>query len=264
MEATRTHDIPAAAEPEPARRPATDAAEVLGRVVGRALAPLAALGARLRGGRVLHPAGTVCAAEVIAAADDPHLQPLAHRLAGAAVVRMSGALWRDPGPPELLGCALRFRGERPLSPDVAPEDQDLLFATTPSLWLVLAATFRTHRGDYLHNAYYTAGKLEVDGLGPVEFRLVPHPTAVQTGATRAERLDVAMEAGAARLRLDLRRERRAWQPLCDIRLRGRLVLDEDRLCYSPFHAGQDLRPRGFLAALRASVYAAGQAARTPT
>lgn len=262
MEAPRTHDLPANDDPAPRLAPAPPtAAEALGRAAGRLLAPLAALGARLRGGRVLHPSGTVCAAEVTAIAEDLHYVELAERLAGTAIVRLSGALWRDHGPPELLGCAVRFRGDRPLAPAVATEDQDLLFASLHSLWLVLPAILRTRRHDYLHNAYYTGIQLEAPGLGRVELRLVPAPTAVRAEGNRDERLARAMEAGVARLRLDIRRPRRPWQPLCDIRLRGRLEIDEDALAYSLFHTGADLRSRGFIAAMRAAVYTAGQSAR---
>lgn len=261
MQAPRTTEFPASANTGPTPAPPPSRREALGRLAGRLLAPLAALAARARRGRPLHPTGTVCAGEVIAAAEDPTLVPLAHQLAGAAVVRLSGALWRRPGPPDLLGCAIRFRGPRPLATLVAPEDQDLLFATVPHLWLTLPAMFRTRRGDYLHNAYYTAALLDLPGLGPAEFRLVPVPAAVQSGATREERLAAAMQAGVARLRLEIRREHRPWQHLCDLRLRGRLEQGDADLEFTPFHMGLGLRPRGFVSAMRAAVYAASQARR---
>lgn len=260
MQAPKTSESPVPANTGPAAAPPT-AGERLGRAAGRLLAPVANLAARLRRGRALHLEGTVCAAEVIAAADDPLLVPLARRLAGAAVVRFSGALWRRPRLPELLGCAVRFRGERPLSALAAPEDQDLLFVTVPSLWLALPGMFRTRRHDYLHNAYYTASPLELPPLGPLELRLVPLPAAIQPGDTRDQRLDAAMQHGVARLRLELKRERRVWQSVCDIRLRGRLELDDDELAYSPFHMGLGLLPRGFINAMRAAVYAASHAGR---
>lgn len=264
MQAPRTADIPAAANAGPAPAPPT-AREALGRLVGRLLAPLASLAARARHGRPLHPSGSVCAAEVIAATDDdPTLAPLAHRLAGAAVVRLSGALWRDPGPPDLLGCAVRFRGPRPLAALVDPEDQDLLFATVPHLWLTLPAMFHTRRHDYLHNAYYTGGPLDLPGIGRAELRLVPVPMPVQPGTTRDERLDAAMQAGVARLRLEVRRDHHPWRHLCDLRLRGRLELPDHDLEFTPFHMGAGLRPRGFVHALRAAVYTASQAARAGT
>lgn len=265
MHAPDLAEIPAAANTEPkASAPSTTAVERLGRAAGLLLAPVVALAARARQGRALHLTGTVCAAEVIATAEDPLLMPLAHRLAGAAVVRMSGGMWRHPGPPEVLGCAIRFRGDRPLGPLVAPEDQDLLLATTRRLWLLVPAMLRTRVGDYLHNTYFSASPFELPGIGRVEFRVAPAPAAVQPGDTRDERLAAAMRSGVARLRLEVKRERRRWQSLCDIRLRGHLEIDEEELHYTPFHMGQDLRPRGFINALRAAVYTASKVGRTRT
>ena len=238
------------------------ATEVIGRGIGALLAPLAAGTAKLRGGRALHPAGTVCAAEVIAAAEHPALAELAKRLAGGAIVRLSGALWRHPGGPEMLGCAIRFRGPRTLSVEVDPADQDLLFATARAAWTIALATFTTDAGDYLHNVYYPLGRLDAGELGSVELRLVPLPLVAARGGSRRDRLVAAMEAGQARLRLELRRAGGAWQVLCELRLRGRLAIDKHALCFSPVHTGQGLEPRGFLHALRKPTYAAGQAPRT--
>jgi hypothetical protein len=245
----------------PAATPRMSAAELCGRWIGRALAPAFGLVARLRGARALHPTGTVCAAEVVATAQDPLLVPLARRLAGAAVVRLSGALWREPGPPELLGCAVRFRQDRPLTPTPAPEDQDVLLATARAPWTALPAMFTTDRGDYLHNTYFTMSPLAAPGLGRFELRLVPAPRVVRTGGSRVDRLTAAMTAGTARLRLEIRRERRGWQPLCDLRLRGRLAVDEQALDFTPYHTGAELQPQGFVQALRRATYAASRAGR---
>jgi hypothetical protein len=70
-----------------------------------------------------------------------------------------------------------------------------------------------------------------------------------------------MQSGVARLRLELKRERRPWQHLCDVRLRGRLEQGDADLEFTPFHMGLGLRPRGFVSAMRAAVYAASQARR---
>lgn len=235
--------------------------ESIGAALGALLTPVAAIGARLRGGRVLHPTGTVCAAELVAAAEEPALAELARRLAGAVVVRMSGALWRDVDAPELLGAALRLRGERALEPGVDARDQDLLFATMRTPWALPLAMWTTDHHDYLRNVYYTVGYLDAGALGPVELRLVPLPTAAMTGP-RGERLEEAMVAGQARMRLELRRAgERQWQIVGELRLRGRLEIDEPALCYSPYHTGQDLQPRGLLHAMRGPTYRAGQAAR---
>jgi len=237
------------------------AGEAFGRVVGAVLAPVVAAVARARGGRALHPKGTVCAAEVVAAAEDPLLAAVAQRLAGGAIVRMSGSLWRRADLPEMLGCAVRFRGPRTLTPEVDPEDQDLLFATARAPWAIGLAMFTTDRHDYLHNVYYTIGRLEVAELGQVELRLVPLPMVAPVGHARGARLRSAMESGHARLRLELRRLGGSWQTLCELRLRGVLKIDARALCYSPYQTGQGLVPRGFLHALRGPSYAAGQTPR---
>ena len=238
--------------------------EALGRVVGAALAPVAAVMAKARGGRALHPRGTVCAAEVVAAAEDPVLVVLAHRLAGGAVVRMSGSLWRRADLPEMLGCAMRLRGPRTLTPEVDPQDQDILFATARAPWAVPLAMLTTAHHDYLQNVYYTIGRMEDAELGRLELRLVPLPIVAPAGAQRGARLRSAMEAGHARLRLELRRlggMRGSWQPLCEVRLRGPLNMDTRALKFSPYQNGQGLVPRGFLHAMRESIYAAAQAPR---
>ncbi len=238
--------------------------EAIGRVIGVVLAPMAAAAARARKGRALHPKGIVCAADVVAAAEDPVLVPLAQRLAGGAIVRMSGALWRKADLPEMLGCAVRLRGPRTLIPEVDPEDQDLFFATARRAIAIPLATLTTDHDDYLHNVYYTIGWLDAPDIGQVELRLVPLPTAVRKQEKRGQRLRSAMEAGQARLRLEARRDSGdgAWQALCEMRLRGRLKIDARELTYSPFQNGQELRPRGFLHALRGPAYAAAQAPRT--
>ena len=239
------------------------AGEAFGRVIGVEVAPVAAAVARTRGGRALHPKGTVCAAEVVAAAEDPELVPLARRLAGGAIVRMSGSLWRRADLPEMLGCAVRFRGPRTLTPEVDPEDQDVLFATARAAWAIPLAMLTTAHHDYLHNVYYTIGRLEVAEVGQVELRLVPLPIAAPDSAGRGARLRSAMESGHARLRLELRGPgmQRSWRPLCDLRLRGPLKIEARALCFSPFQTGQALLPRGFLHAIRGPSYAAAQAPR---
>src|SRR4051812_39945970 len=97
------------------------AREVVGRVIGVLAAPFAAMGSFLRGARIFHPDGVLYRAEVRAVA----ATALARSLEGPALVRLSGALWREkPGsePPDILGVAVRLQpGEQTA--------QDLLFAT---------------------------------------------------------------------------------------------------------------------------------------
>ncbi len=253
-----------------------DAREAIGEVIGSMLAPLAALGSRLRRARLFHPSGTVCAAQVVPVAWAQELQPLAQRLAGGAIVRLSGALWKQEGAPDILGCAIRFRADRPLiedDPNAAPaalphlapqdpNDQDLLFATLRSFLTALPALFRTRRHDYLQNVYYALGTFDALGVGVVELRLVPAQAVPSVGDTRRQRLLHAIRRGAAELRLEVRQHQlgAAWQPLCELHLLAPLEL-AGPLHFSPLNAGMGIHPRGVIHAMRGAPYAASQHAR---
>jgi len=253
-----------------------DAREVIGGVIGSMLAPLAALGSRLRRARLFHPSGTVCTAQVVPVAWAQELQPLAQRLAGGAIVRLSGALWKQEGAPDILGCAIRFRNDRPLleeGPDATsatlphlapqdPNDQDLLFATLRSFLTALPALFRTRRHDYLQNVYYALGTFDALGVGVVELRLVPAQAVPCIGETRRQRLLHAIRQGVAELRLEVRQHQlgAAWQPLCELHLLTPLEVS-GALHFSPQNAGMGIRPRGALHAMRGAPYAASQRAR---
>lgn len=253
-----------------------NAREAIGEAIGTILAPLAALGARVRRARLFHPSGIVCAAQVVPVAWAQELQPLAQRLAGGAIVRLSGALWKQEGAPDILGVAIRFRSDRPLiedSSDAAPaalphpapldpNDQDLLFATLRSFLTALPALFRTRRHDYLQNVYYALGTFDALGVGVVELRLVPSQAVPCIGETRRQRLLHAIRRGAAEFRLEVRQHQlgAAWQPLCELHLLAALELTGP-LHYSPLNTGMGLRPRGAIHAMRGAPYAASQTAR---
>lgn len=273
----RPSAIACSGDPDHALRMRTfNAREAIGEVLGTMLAPLAALGSRLRRARLFHPVGTVCAAQVVPVAWAQELQPLAQRLAGGAIVRLSGALWKHEGAPDILGCAIRFRGDRPLAEeglDAAPgalphlaqaaaNDQDLLFATLRSFLTALPAMLRTRRHDYLQNVYYAMGSFDVLGVGVLELRLVPAQAVPSIGENREQRLLHAMQRGAAELRLEVRRHQlgAAWQPLCELHLLAPLEL-AGPLHFSPLNTGMGLRPRGAIHAMRGAPYAASQRAR---
>lgn len=232
-------------------RRAKNAREILGLAVGAALAPLVMLGTWMRGGRVAHPTGVVCAAEVVPLPQDSRLESLGQRLVGAAIVRFSGGFWRRIDAPEPLGCAVRFRGPRPLDVGTDLADQDLIFATRS-----------LDQRDYLRHPYRAAGTFDAPGHQGVKLRLVPVSGIVHPGADRRERLLKTLREADASLRLELRdRGEREWRPVCEIRLRSELDLDQDRLGFSPWRTGQGIEPRGALDAIRTVVYAAGQVAR---
>jgi hypothetical protein len=226
--------------------------EYLGWAAGVALSPVIAAASWLREGRVAHPSGIVCAADVVPIAGD-ELAAVARRFAGGAIVRFSGAFWKRLDAPEPLGCALRFRGPRPLIADPSPGDQDLITAT-PSLY----------RHDFLRRPYNAIGNFDLDRLHDVALRLMPVDTAPHPGDNRRERLLHAIDTGQATLRLEMRTRKDSdmpWQPLCDIHITGLLLLDQSALGFSPWRTGLGLIPRGALQAARAVIYPTGQAAR---
>lgn len=226
--------------------------EYVGWAAGVALSPLVAIASWLREGRVAHPSGIVCAADVVPIAEG-ELAAFASRFAGGAIVRFSGAFWTRVNAPEPLGCAIRFRGPRPLVAEPSPGDQDLITAT-PSLY----------RHDFLRRPYYALGNFDADRMHNVALRLLPVDTAPHLGETRRERLLHAIDSGQAALRLELRprRDRDApWQPLCELHITGLLLIDQTTLGFSPWRTGLGLIPRGALHAARALAYPAGQAAR---
>jgi hypothetical protein len=228
--------------------------EAIGRVIGGATAPAAALGSFARRARLFHPDGVVHRADVEPINDDA----LARALAGTAIVRLSGALWRWPGGaglPDILGVAVRFHpGEA--------RAQDLLFASFRNTLTLPLAVFTTNVRDFLADTYYTVLPSRAPGLGRVTFRLVPEPTA-SNGGDRRERLERAVDAGRAVFVLQVR-ERRArarYRGLALIRLRERLEDVGEELRFNPFHAGLGIEPAGLLQAIRAVVYPASQMGR---
>ena len=231
------------------------AREVIGRVIGILAAPLAATASLIRGARVFHPDGVLHRAEVRAAA----ATPLARSLEGPALVRLSGALWREmPGsePPDILGVAVRLQpGEKTA--------QDLLFATFRSGLALPLGPFTTDAHDYLSNIYYSALPSRAPELGRVELRLVPGP-APTSGRSRAERLQRVVDAGLAVLWLEVRalRPGAEWRRLAAIELRERLPGGGEELRFNPFRAGLGIQPTGLLQAVRSVVYPASQLGRT--
>ena len=226
----------------------------IGRALGGLFAPIAALGSFLRGGRLFHPDGVLYRADVAPEAEDA----VAHALAGTAVVRLSGALWRWPGGgswPDILGVAVRFHpGQR--------RAQDLLFASFRSVAELPLAVLTTNVCDFLASTYATVLPLCAPELGAVDFRLVPDLRVADTG-DRYDRLERATREGRAVLSLQVRERRpgAAYRPLARLTLCEHLVGEGEDLRFDPFHAGLGIEPTGVLQAIRAVVYPASQLGR---
>lgn len=242
--------------------------DVVGRSLGLALAPLAFFASAIRRDRIFHPDGVVYRADVTPVAQHELLEPLALRLAGTALVRLSGAVWSWPRGrrrPDILGVAVRFRGKHQVTPGLAPGDQDLLFATASSLLGLVVAPAAADTSDFLGNRYHTILPFTFAGLGRVYLRLVPSEPA-PAGADRRERLAFAVAHNKATLQLELQAPELGaeWLPLAAIDLRERLLLDDSVLVFYPGTSAKGLVPRGLLQALRPEIYTASEAGRRLT
>ncbi|MCX4246423.1 hypothetical protein [Paraliomyxa miuraensis] len=241
-----------------------DIQEFIGRSIGvTAVAPFTLLGSLIRGNRLFHPDGMIYAAHVKAIAQDGILGQLAQRLAGTALVRLSGAFWswpRGQHAPDILGAAVRFRAQDDVTPKMLPGDQDLTFVTAPSLPELLVAPFRTNVEDFLGDRYYAILPYTLKGIGKVYLRLVP-AQASPIGTNRRQRLELAVDQGNAVLRLELRPDgTEQWVPIVAVDLRERLHID-DELRFDPGSSAMGLRPRGTLQWMRAPAYAASEIGR---
>lgn len=243
--------------PEPRRNGWDHAAEQAGRLVGWAWSPWFAAAGALRGARALHPRGDVYVATVQPCAGPGHA--LGERLAGRALVRCSGALWkRTVAWPEVLGVALRFRGVRAPSAEAHPRDQDLLFATVRHPWLVGVAPLLTDASDYLDARYFAVSPFDVPDLGRVTFRVDPLACSYASG-TRSAKLAEAVRHGGARFVLSACvAGTHEWLAVATIQLDARAAVDGEALRFSAFRNGLELFPRGFVHALRKGAYAASR------
>lgn len=240
----------------------------IGRVIGATVAPLTFLGSLIRRERLFHPDGVVYRAEVKPIAQDGPLGLLAQRLAGTALVRLSGGLWQWPQgehAPDVLGVGVRFRSVDEVTPKSLPGDQDLLLVTARSLPGLLIALFRTHVNDFLDNHYYAILPFGLEGAGTVYLRLVPLHRA-PAGADRRERLALAVAQRTAVLQLEMQVEDggEQWLPLAAIDLRERLAIEDGELMLDPGSSAMGLVPRGVLQWVRPAAYAASQVGRRLT
>lgn len=236
----------------------------LGRAAGWAMAPVFGLVSFARHARTFHPRGPVYHANVTTHVQaPPQIATVAGRLAGPALVRFSGALWKHAeNIQDVLGFAMRFRRDDRETAKPAADDQDLLFATIRRPYTMPFSPLSTNVEDYLGNDYYAVSPFEV-GIGKkVYFRIHPaHPSTRRYG-TRSEKIarDVAM--GEAILDLEYSGEPLGpWLPAATIRLQRVAHVDGEALRFRPFRAGRAVRPTGFIHALRVGVYALSQLAR---
>ncbi|WP_224361309.1 hypothetical protein [Hyalangium versicolor] len=241
--------------------------EELGRAMGALWAPVIRMGATLRHARFFHPDGITYRAEVKEVTTRDSLLPVASRLAGPALVRLSSALWRHQREwPDILGLAVRLRSDETVTEEPSKGDQDLLFATVRSPLTLGLAPLSTDVHDWLENDYYAVSPFQVSGLGRAKLRVVSsHADA--PGHTRLERLEAALQSGQARFTLEVlpRRGEGAgrWHPLAELRLVEQVTLDPATLRFWPYRTGRGISPTGFVHSLRIPTYRQSQEGRTP-
>jgi hypothetical protein len=239
---------------------------VAGWLAGLALAPLTGSVSALRRSRMFHPRGVLYRAEVEAAPGSPALEGLASALAGPALVRWSSAWWKRGDHTDVLGCAIRF-GSDPLNAVPQPGDQDLLLATIRRPWSMALAPWTTDFHDFLANHYYGVAPFLV-GARRVEWRLAPEREA-PPGPNRNDRLERAVRAGHASLRLELADYSgplfppvgESFQSVARLHLREPSELDQEALRFDPFRAGRGITPVGFVHFMRKATYLASQRVR---
>lgn len=236
----------------------------LGTVTGWAMAPVFGLVSLIRHARTFHPRGPVLHAVVTRHEAAPMaLEPLVSRLVGPALVRFSGALWKNAESLlDVLGCAVRFRREDSESERAADDDQDLLFATIKRPWTMPFSPLTTATHDYLGNDYFAVSPFDA-GLGRrVYFKIHPRSPSEERSGPRAQRLARAIASGDAQLDMSVGSGPFGpWTPLVTIRLERFALVDGEALRFQPFRTGRGVRPTGFVHALRLGVYALSQRAR---
>lgn len=238
----------------------------VGNLAGLALSPLTGAISALRRSRMFHPSGVLCEANVTPLAIDPVLAPLATALAGPALLRWSSAWWKQDERHDVLGCALRF-GAQPLATTPSADAQDLLLATIQRPWSMLGAPWTTQQHDFLGNVYFGVSPFQLGGTR-VELRLVPERSS-PPGASRRERLALALASGGAILRLELADYHGPWRRPRneDFRSVAQIVIgrlldgDPAGLRFDPFRSGRGLVPVGFVHTMRRLTYASSQRSR---
>ncbi|SRR5690554_2992373 len=236
--------------------------EWAGLFIGGLIAPFFCLGSLIRRDRFFHPRGICFLAQVTSSDTIPELQPLARRLTGTALVRLSAGVWRRThrGLPDVLGFAIRF-GAHPPEDTFHESTQDLLTASSRKLWTLLPDSLRTQRDSFMSNRYWGMTLFHIDEQRNCQVAIQPlEPDG--DGYDRFERIRNATAAGHARFALEVAISGDPnWHPVAVIELLEEVVIDEEQLLFTPFNAYLGIRPQGFLQFLRYFPYLASWAGR---
>jgi hypothetical protein len=236
----------------------------LGVAAGWLISPLFGFVSLVRHARTFHPRGPIFTASVAKHPGTPAaLVPLANRLAGRALVRFSGALWKHAERvPDVLGCAIRFRRDERETHEPDPDDQDLLFATIRRPWTMPLSPVSTDVRDYLANDYFGVAPFDAALGHAIYLRLHPVHPANGEAETRRDRLAHAAARGDATLNLEVGDGPYGpWTAIVVVSLERTASVDGEALRFDPFRTGRGVRPRGFIHALRRGVYSMSQRSR---
>ncbi len=271
-----------------------------GSLLGDALAPAFEAGSEARRARFFHPDGHTYSGVVTALApDDAPLAALGQKLAGSALLRIGGGIWRldergaEPEHrPDALSLAIRFRAaDAPLSTETAAGDQDLLLSS----WAERFGDFLNGRSllgtdahDFMANTYFPAMPFLLEGVkGECWLRIRPLPGPTGTGADRIGKLDDAIRQGGGRFAIEVQRRspirerltgdlarfvpgastvglQNPWVSIAELQLTGPVAVDQKALRFHPGLAGRGLRPTGVIMSIREAVYRRSQDGRART
>jgi hypothetical protein len=241
-------------------RPFLRLREFLGLLEGYAIGPVTGAISFIRRSRMFHPRGVTYVAAV--SPTDEFFLPLPEN----ALVRFSSAWWKNKEWIDVLGIAIRFSNNREFTEVARAGDQDLLFATVRSPWVLPIAPLTTQFHDYLGNDYFAVSPFSVGGESISrygKFRLRPLKPS-EPGRNREVRLLESTEKNEASFELEFFEfadPLREWQSVANIDLVRPIALEQEKLRFDPFRSGVGIRPRGLIHYLRIGAYGFSQALR---
>lgn len=222
--------------------------EKSGRVLGYILGCFTALGSFLRKSRLFHPVGILYEARVKSDIVPPY-----------ALVRFSGAWWKDKEWPDVLGISIRFSSSPTFMTNPHEDDQDLLFATFPKAWMIFMGPFITDHHHFLNNKYYAIKPFRRGGL-TTKYKISSehHPGP---GSRINQLREIQKQKNITLFLWELDSLTQNWRIKGEIKLIKESQLDQDFICFNPFQNGHGIIPQGFIHHLRIGSYKLGQWAR---
>ncbi len=231
--------------------------KLLGMAAGVAALPAASVATILLRKRLFHGVGRHYRATVTPLATDGASGKVARRLAGEALIRVSGGLpfALDDTRRDVLGFAMRFHEAGTPGHQPGPGDQDLVMASFKTLPTIAKGFATSDTRHVLHNTFRTAQVYTDVDLGRVEFRVLPE-RQIGEGDNGFDRLDHVVSNGGASMVFAWRpwSEPDAWTDLLELKLVQTLDHADDATHFDPFRSGRGIEPAGFWGGLRKVVY----------